>query len=78
MGAIKATQDEIQQRMLKIMRGCPNGRMDEASLHAACLLDGEIENLQATIRLLQRGEILGCVDADGEVVLSTPEGAGAV
>ena len=67
---IETTTEEIQQRIREVLRGCPEGRgMDKESLHTACLLHAEIEDLQAALRLLQRGDILGSVDADGEVQL---------
>ena len=70
---IATAVEELQQRTLEVLRGCKGG-MDKESLHAAVLLLGEVENLQAAIKLLQNGEILGSVDEDGEVVLSAPEG----
>jgi hypothetical protein len=67
------TAEEIKQRITDVLQGCPNGKMDAGSLQAACLLHAEIEDMQATLRLIQRGEITGSVDADGEVVLSVAE-----
>lgn len=67
---IETTKQEIQQRIKVVLQGCPNGQIDKDSLQAACLLHAEIEDMQATLRLLQRGEITGSVDAHGEVVLS--------
>jgi hypothetical protein len=61
--------EKLQQRIVEVLRGCPNG-IDEQSLKAACQLHAEIEDMQATLRLLQRGEITGSVDADGEVMLT--------
>jgi hypothetical protein len=68
-GKNETTSEEMQERIREVLRGCPDGRMDKESLHAACVLHAEVEELQATLRLLQRGEILGKVDADGEVIL---------
>jgi hypothetical protein len=48
--------------------------MEKESLRAACLLHAEIEDRQAALRLLQRGEILGAVDENGEVVLRAKDG----
>jgi hypothetical protein len=67
---IETTEEDIKDRIREVLRGCPDGRgMDKDSLHAACLLSAEIEDMQAALRLLQRGEITGSVDADGEVLL---------
>ena len=74
MEKLVTTVEELQQRTLEILRGCKGG-MDKESLHAAVLLLGEVEDLQAMIKLLQNGEILGSVDEEGEVVLRMPEGA---
>lgn len=68
----KATVEEVKQHIREVLRGCPDGRMDVESLRAACLLHAEIEDMQALLRLLQRGEITGSVDANGEVVLYGP------
>jgi hypothetical protein len=71
---IETTNEEVQQCILEVLRGCRDGRgMDKESLHAACRLMDEIADLQAAVRLLQRGEILGMVDADGEVVLQAKD-----
>jgi hypothetical protein len=68
------TQD-LKQRIREVLKGCREGRcMDTESLHAAVLLQAEVESLQATIRLLQQGEVHGSVDYQGEVVLHLPEG----
>ena len=70
------TQEEFQQHIMEVLRGCPDGRgLDEESLYAAVKLLAEVKGLLATIHLLQRGEVLGFVDADGEVALRYPEGA---
>jgi len=66
---ITTSVEENKRHIMAVLRGCPNGRMDKESLRAASLLHAEIEDLQATLQLLQRGEITGSVDADGEVVL---------
>ena len=66
----ETTQEEMQQRMIEVLRGCPDGRgMDEDSLRAAVTLLFEVELRQVLIMMLQRGELIGCVDADGEVAL---------
>lgn len=71
---ITTTKEEVQQRVREVLCGCPDGRgMDRESLYAACLLAGEIEDLQAMLRLLQRGDALGSVDEDGEVMLRAPQ-----
>lgn len=75
---IETTEQEVKERVREVLHGCPVGRgIDKESLHAACCLLGEIETLQATLRLLQRGEITGCVDADGEVQLCAVEASNA-
>lgn len=66
---ITTSVEEIKQHITAVLQGCPNGRMDEESLRAACLLHAEIEDMQAALKLLQCGEITGSVDADGEVML---------
>jgi hypothetical protein len=67
---IETTADELKERIREVLRGCPKGRgLDGESLQAACWLLGEIETMQATLRLLQRGEIRGYLDADGELLL---------
>jgi len=43
-------------------------------LRAAVELLAEVELRQALILMLQRGEIIGRVDADGEVALRSAEG----
>lgn len=63
---IEITKQEVKERIREVLRGCPNG-LDGQSLQAACSLLGEIEIMQATLRLLQRGKITGYVDEDGEV-----------
>lgn len=67
---IETTEQEVKEHIREVLRGCPEGRgMDKESLHAGCSLLGEIEILQAALRLLQPGEITGYVDADGKVQL---------
>lgn len=61
---------EIQRHIKTVLQGCPGG-MDEDSLKAACLVQAEIQDLQATLKLLQQCQITGSVDASGEVVLSS-------
>jgi len=71
----ETTQEEMQQRMIEVLRGCPDGRgMDEDSLRAAVILLVEVELRQALILRLQRGKLIGRVDADGEVALGSAEG----
>jgi hypothetical protein len=72
---IEAEVDEMQQRVGKVLRSCQNG-LDENTLQAACLLDSEIEGLQAETKILQavlakvqRGELVGVVNSAGEWVL---------
>jgi hypothetical protein len=66
----ETTTKEVQERIREVLRGCPEGRgMDKDSLYAACLLSAEIEYMQAALRLLQRGEITGCVNDEGEVMV---------
>ena len=74
---ITTSVGEIKRRIKDVLRGCQNGQMDEESLQAACLLHAEIEDLQATLRLLQWGETTGSVGADGEVVLCASDGTAA-
>lgn len=66
---ITTTMAEMQSRITTVLRGAKDGAMDKDSLQAACYLLAEIEDMQAALRLLQRGEVLGAVDEDGEVVL---------
>jgi len=61
------TVGEIQQRITEVLRGCPNGQLEEGSLRAACLLHAEIEDMQGMLRLLQRGEINASVGPDGGI-----------
>jgi len=66
----ETTPEELQQRMIEVLRGCPDGPgMDEDSLRAAVELLAEVELSQALVRMLQRGELIGRVRADGEVEL---------
>lgn len=74
----EATEQEARERIREVLRGCPVGLiMDKESSHAACCLLGEIETLQASVRLLQRREITGYVDANGEVRLRAADDTGA-
>jgi hypothetical protein len=57
----------------RVLRGCPEGRMDKESLRAACVLLAQIEDMQAALRLLQHGELSGELDAEGEVILRTKD-----
>jgi hypothetical protein len=62
--------EDLQRLIRSVMRGAKDARMEKQSLRAAVSLSIEIETLQATVRLLQTGELSGRVDDTGEVVLS--------
>jgi hypothetical protein len=62
--------EDLQCLIRSVLRGAKDGRMEEQSLRAAVSLSVDIETLQATLRMLQTGELFGRVDDTGEVVLS--------
>jgi hypothetical protein len=71
----ETTKEETQQRIIEVLRGCPDGRhMDEESLCAAVKLLTEVELRQAVIQMLQRGDLIGRVDANGEVAVRSAAG----
>lgn len=73
---MRKRMEDMKRLIRKVLLGCPGRAMDKESLRAACMLLSEIEDLQATVRRLQRGEVLGSVDADGAVTLRRARGTG--
>lgn len=65
---VEESVEALQTRIVRVLRDCPEG-MDEYSLKAACAMDKKIEQLQAGIRLLQQGALIGHIDARGKVHL---------